>query len=114
MGFGSRRRAGTARCASGRRAAATRCSSLFRSPLGRRVVTGSLEGIAQVWDSATGAPVGLPLRHHGSLEHVRFNRDGRWLATASRDYTARVWDAATGEPITPPLRHGPWLLDAEF
>jgi WD40 repeat protein/serine/threonine protein kinase len=69
---------------------------------------------AQVWDAATGRPVGPPLRHDDGVLRVNFSRDGRRLVTASEDDTARVWDARTGKPLTPALRHQGQVLGASF
>jgi WD40 repeat protein len=69
---------------------------------------------AQVWDSATGKPLGTPLRHDGQVLHAEFSSDGSRVVTASQDGTARVWDAATGEPVTPPLPHGAYAVCASF
>ncbi len=65
-----------------------------------------MDGVAQVWDGATGQAIGLPLRHQLAVYFAAFSPDGHSVATASRDDTARIWNAATGEPCTPLLRHG--------
>ena len=48
------------------------------SPDGRRVVTTALDGIAKVWDTASGAEV-LSLGHGRRLSHASFRPDGRAL-----------------------------------
>ncbi len=63
---------------------------------GARVATASLDGMARVWDVATGREL-LVLRHSHGLETVAFSPDGSRIATASRDSKARVWDAETGD-----------------
>jgi WD40 repeat protein/tetratricopeptide (TPR) repeat protein len=84
------------------------------SPDGRRVLTASADGTAQVWDAATGRPVGPPLRHAAAIRSARFSPDGRQVVTASADGTARVWDAKTSEPVSPPLKHGAGVNHASF
>jgi WD40 repeat protein/serine/threonine protein kinase len=69
---------------------------------------------AQVWDCATGKPVGAPLRHDTYVSHAEFSPDGSQVVTTSEDKTARVWNAETGEPVTPPLRHGDRVTGAGF
>ena len=76
------------------------------SPDGRRVVTGSgntalditwaaATNTAQIWDAATGAPIGRPMRHEDRVSSAAFSPDGARVVTASWDNTARVWEAAT-------------------
>ena len=82
------------------------------SPDGARIVTASgvagevdFELAAQVWNAATGAPIGKPLEHQRAVYGASFSPDGAWVLTASRDSTARMWDASTGEPIGKPFQH---------
>jgi WD40 repeat protein/serine/threonine protein kinase/tetratricopeptide (TPR) repeat protein len=86
------------------------------SPDSRRLLTTNDEGTSQVWDLATGQPVGDPMKHAAmrSQEEARFSPDGRRVVTASFDQTARVWDAQTGKPVTPPLQHRERVLTASF
>src|SRR5262249_44732854 len=46
------------------------------SPDGRRVVTAGWDGVARVWDAATGLPVTPPLQHGREVMHVAFSPDG--------------------------------------
>jgi eukaryotic-like serine/threonine-protein kinase len=75
------------------------------SPDGRRVVTASGDGTAQVWDANTGQPVTPPLKHRGPVWFAQFSPDSLRVVTASEDKTAQIWDANTGQPVTPPLEH---------
>jgi WD40 repeat protein len=84
------------------------------SPDGQRVVTGSQDGTARVWDGNSGAAVTPPLRHKARVMSVGFSPDSRRVVTAARDSTARLWDAATGEPLSLPLKHEDWLISADF
>jgi WD40 repeat protein len=60
------------------------------------VATGSLDGIARIWDAAAGRP-GLTLSGHSSWIHaLAYAPSGTMIATGSGDNTARTWDAATG------------------
>jgi WD40 repeat protein len=81
---------------------------------GRRVVTASFDGIARVWDAATGAPVTPPLQHYGPLLRAAFSPDGRLVVTISKDGTTRAWDMAAGHPVTSPLRHRGGVIHAAF
>ena len=69
---------------------------------------------AQMWESATGKPIGEPLRHEDAVSSANFSPDGTRVVTASNDKTARVWDAATGKPIGEPLCHEDEVNSASF
>jgi eukaryotic-like serine/threonine-protein kinase len=106
--------------------AGLRFRSVAYSPDRRTVLTGSaiphpalspvggggVRGLAQLWDAATGRPLGIPLGHpYPSVRVVAFSPDGKKVATASMEETsvacaARVWDASSGRPLTPWLPQG--------
>jgi eukaryotic-like serine/threonine-protein kinase len=66
------------------------------SPEGQRIVTGSADHTAKVWDAASGKEL-LPLQAHSEpVKSVAFSPDGRRILTGSWDGTARVWDATDG------------------
>jgi hypothetical protein len=50
-------------------------------------------GTAQLWNAATGKPIGAPMEHKGAVRSAQFSPDGQRVVTASYDNTARVWDA---------------------
>jgi WD40 repeat protein len=84
------------------------------SPDGTRIVTASNGTTAQVWDAATGKPLGEPLQHNLGVLSAQFNPDGTRIVTASYDNTARVWDAATGMALSEPLPHDSSVEKAQF
>jgi WD40 repeat protein len=65
-----------------------------------RVVTGSLDHDARIWDAATGATLFALKTHKGHVYGVCFSVDGDRVATASGDWTAVLWNALTGAPET--------------
>jgi WD40 repeat protein len=75
------------------------------SPDGKLVVTACDDDAGQVWDAATGAPVGLPLQHADAVVAATFSPDGKWVLTGSMDGTAQVWDAATSKPVGARMHH---------
>ncbi len=73
------------------------------SPDGRRLVTGSSDHTARVWNAATGQSL-LELKGHTNwVKSVTFSPDGRRIVTGSEGETARVWDAATGVQLQEPV-----------
>jgi WD40 repeat protein len=84
------------------------------SPDGRFVVTASLDGTAQVWETATGKTNFPPLTHTDQVLWAEFSPDGTRVVTASKDRTARVWDATTGQPVGQALQHGLPVNHATF
>jgi WD40 repeat protein/serine/threonine protein kinase len=88
--------------------------ALAYSPDGQCVVTGSQQGIAQVWSTATWKPLGPPLIHQDPVNAVAFSPDGQLIATGSgsgiglenKDAGARLWHTATGKMALPAAVHG--------
>jgi WD40 repeat protein len=71
------------------------------SPDGDRIVTGSEDGSAQLWDAETGEPIGGPLKGHISgVSRAAFSPDGSLVVTASWDKTARLWDVFANNSAT--------------
>ena len=71
------------------------------------MLTGSRDGTAQLWDSATGRPIGPPMRHSDQVHSVAFSPDARLVLVSGSDGKARLWDTATGQPAGPILSHAP-------
>ena len=57
------------------------------------------EGLATVWNAATGKEVTTMRGHDGSVVTLAWSPDGKWLATGSADRSVRVWNAATGKEL---------------
>jgi WD40 repeat protein len=86
------------------------------SPDGKRILSWSFDKTLRLWDAATGAAIGVPMRHEGAVGGALFAPDGyRILSWSSDAYTPpdvwvsdktlRLWDAATGAAIGEPMRH---------
>jgi hypothetical protein len=74
-------------------------SSVTFSPDGTRIVSGSWDETAKVWDARTGTPP-LELKGHtGGVSSVAFGPDGTRIVSGSWDQTAKVWDARSGTPL---------------
>jgi len=83
------------------------------SPDGTRLVTRSEKG-AQLWDVASGKPVGSPLAHESFVMSAHFSADGGRVVTASHDETVKIWNSGNGELIGKPLVHENKLIWAAF
>jgi WD40 repeat protein len=72
---------------------------------GSRIASGGEDGTIRVWDTASGAAVGEPLRgHEGQVRSVALSADCSRVVSGGWDGTVRVWDVATGMTVGEPLR----------
>ena len=63
---------------------------------GAKVLIGSSDGRARIWDVTTGNCLKILSGHTERVRSVHWSPDGTKVVTASDDNTARIWDAATG------------------
>jgi WD40 repeat protein len=75
------------------------------SPDGMRVLTGSYDHTARVWDASTGEQIGA-LPHQDWVVAVAWSPDTARVVTGAYDSLARIWDVRTGEQAGAPLEHG--------
>jgi serine/threonine protein kinase/WD40 repeat protein/tetratricopeptide (TPR) repeat protein len=102
------------------RGTSVRHSALVRevvcTPDGRYFATASFEGIARVWETATGRPASPPLPHNNYVATVAFSPDGKTLAAG--DYgpagLIKFWDWRAGKEVRPALRHDDIVLNVAF
>ena len=64
---------------------------------GKRILTGSLDKTARVWDTETGQEKAVLKGHTGGVRSVAFSPDGKHILTGSDDKTARIWNTETGQ-----------------
>jgi WD40 repeat protein len=69
------------------------------SPDASRIVTGSWDNSARVWDAATARDVLKLVGHTRHVNSALYSPDGAWILTASDDATAILWDAASGAKV---------------
>ena len=81
--------------------------SVAVSPHGYRVVTGSTDQSAKLWDMGLAfgtdntARELLTLKGHiDVIDCVAFSPDGQRIATGSRDRTVKIWEAALPQQVT--------------
>ncbi len=76
---------------------------------GRRIVTGSSDDQARLWDVRSGLAAAEPLVHGQGVRNAWFSPDGRFVSTSTTDGVFHLWS------VPPPLPAGDktpeWLLD---
>jgi WD40 repeat protein len=97
---------------------ADRVTSVALSRDSQWLVTGCQDGIAKLWETATGREVRRFVGHRDAINAVALSSDGKWLATGSGrfhvlevdrenddvtvhtlDQWAILWDVSTGKPV---------------
>ena len=74
-----------------------------------RMVSGSGDNTARIWDCDTGTPV-CSLLHGGWVLAVSWSPDDSRIATGSKDNVVRVWDPKTGKQVGKPMEgHTKWV-----
>jgi len=81
---------------------------------GSRLVSGSEDHTAIVWDPRAGQRLTTFTKHQNWVYSTVFSPDGRRVASASYDRSVRVWEAETGLEVLPPLLHGDGVRSVEF
>jgi WD40 repeat protein len=65
----------------------------------RRILTGSHDQTARVWDATSGKELLTLNGHSGWVNSVAFSPDGRRILTGNGDGTVKVWEAASAEQV---------------
>ena len=85
--------------------------SVAFSPDGKRIVSGSRDGMVRVSDAATGQEV-LTLKCDSELASVAFSPDGKRIVSGGGP--VKVWDATTGQELLTFHRHASGVLGVAF
>jgi WD40 repeat protein len=72
---------------------------------GSRLVSGSHDGTAIVWDMEAGQRLFTLSDGIGRVNSVDFSPDGKMLATATENTSAYLWDAVTGQRLATLVGH---------
>jgi len=83
--------------------------SVAFSPDSRRLVTTAEDGIARVWDTATGARLHDLVGHASRVLCAAFSPDGKRIATGGHDHNVRLWDAETFDQVARLIGHESWV-----
>lgn len=92
-------------------------SALAVTPDGRTLITGDNGGRVQLWNVASGQPVGSLVGHSVAVGAFALTSDGRFLASAaSSGLTARsevlLWELSTRREVSRPVGLEGWLVNA--
>lgn len=67
------------------------------SPDNKKIIIGSADTIARIWDTATWQCFLLLRGHYREITALTWKSDGTCVVTGSNDHTCRIWDATTGD-----------------
>ena len=72
------------------------------SPDGKTVATGTVDGVATIWDATTGKELRRLSGHGGAIFTLTFSPDGTTLVVGGGNSLAKFWDLTTGKLIPAP------------
>ncbi len=74
-------------------------SAVAWSPDGKKIVSGDINGLAEIRDVTTNRKVASANLHTASINALAWSPDGRRIASGSADRSVRVWDPGSGEEL---------------
>lgn len=77
-----------------------RADSIAVSPSGKWIITGHVDSIIRIFDSATGEQVKALKGHDSGVVGVWISPDERWLLSAGREGSVKSWELAKGKQIS--------------
>ena len=80
---------------------------------GARVLSGSFDTTAKLWDAATGVLLRTFEGHSSQVTSVAFSADGARVLSGG-DKTVKLWDAATGALLRTFEGHSSWVTSVAF
>ena len=79
-------------------------NSVDAAPDGGRIVSGSYDGTARIWNLRSDPPAEhRVLRRSSDVREARFDVSSRFVVVRDATHSATVWTAGTGERVGPPL-----------
>jgi WD40 repeat protein len=92
---------------------AINCASF--SPNGKFIVTAGKDGIARIWEAATGKNIRkLYDKNADELTSALFSPDGWYILTTSKSGFAQIWEAATGKKLHRLSEDFSWVNSGAF
>ncbi len=84
------------------------------SPDGSKLLTGSSDGVARLWNVRTGTLIKAMVGHAGNIRAAAFTPDGSIIATGDDNGGLRVWNGGTGELLRALRPHDQMVTSLEF
>ncbi len=84
------------------------------SAAGDRLLSGSDDRTARLWNLETGLAMATLQGHEGGVKSVAFSPGASRLLSGGNDATVRLWDAATAKEIRAFRKHGEPLVSVAF
>ena len=86
----------------------------FNNPYGDKIVTGSFDKTAKLWDANTGKCQHTFRGHATEIVCLSFDPQSKMVATGSMDSTAKLLDVETGKEVSTLLGHTAEIVSLNF
>lgn len=93
---------------------ATILTAKFSPISSSRMITGSGDSTAKIWDCDTQTPFKTLAGHSNWVLTAEYSPDGKYIATGSMDNTVRLWDANSGELLGTLAGHLKWITSISW
>ncbi|GMM38827.1 Rsa4 protein [Saccharomycopsis crataegensis] len=93
---------------------ATILTAKFSPISSSRMVTGSGDSTAKIWDCDTQTPFKTLSGHSNWVLTAEYSPDGQYIATGSMDNNINIWNANTGELLGTLSGHSKWITSISW